>query len=206
MLSTGSRLKALSVDVALLALCAFFFVEPAYAAVTSLSAADMLLNIKEQVPNLMRMVTAIGYVMGFYFIFYGILKLKQYGEMRTMMASQHSLKGPLVYMVMGALLIYLPSTVQMGTSTFWGGQAPLEYVAADSDQWGELLQACIMVVQLFGVIAFIRGIVMLTQLAGHGGQPGMFGKALTHMIGGIFCINIYGFAQVILATLGLNLN
>ena len=204
MLSVDVRHKYLAGAAAFL--FAALLAHPVYAEVTSApTAADMIQNIADQIPSLMRFVAALAYVMGMYFIFFAILKLKQYGEMRTMMASQHSLKGPIIYLIVGALLIYLPSSIQMGTSTFWAHSSPYEYVGAESDQWASLLKACILVVQLFGTIAFIRGLVLLSHMGGHGGQPGMFGKAMTHVIGGIFCINIYAFVQMVLATLGLNI-
>jgi hypothetical protein len=56
-------------------------------------------------------------------------------------------------------------------------------------------------VQLVGVIAFIRGLVKLSHMGG--GHQGGIGSALTHIIGGIFCINMYDFVQLIMSTLGI---
>jgi len=170
--------------------------------VSTYSAADMLKHISEQVPSLTRLVTALAYVMGMYFIFLGVLRLKHAGEMRTMMSHEHSMKAPLIYLGIGAMLLYLPSSVQMGLSTFWAEPNPYGYID-ESDQWMEFFNACFMIVQLVGIIAFIRGLVMLSQLAGHGGGQGGFAKGMMHIIGGIFCINIYQFVQVVMVTLGL---
>lgn len=177
---------------------------PVYAASginTSVSAESMLVNFAQSVPNLMRMITAIAYVLGMYFIIAGILKLKQFGESRTMMSQEHSIKGPLILIVVGALLLYIPTSVQMGLSTFWTNPNPYGYLQ-QQDQWTDFLNTVFLVVQLVGVIAFIRGLVILSHLSGHG-QPGTFGKGLTHIIGGLFCINIYTFVQTILITLGI---
>lgn len=185
----------------------FLLVSPVFAADTTVnvvSAADMLQKIADQLPFLMRMVTAIAYVMGMYFIFWGILKLKQYGEMRTQMAAEHSLKGPMMYIIVGALLLYLPSSVQMGLSTFWSTPSPYGYLN-EPDQWADVIKDGFLVLQLFGTIAFIRGLVILSHLGGHA-QPGTFGKGVTHVIGGLFCINMYQFVQVILTTLGIAFN
>lgn len=189
----------------LLAIILMLSVWPVYAAipdVTTLSAADMLKNIAKQVPALMRMITAFAYVMGFYFIFYGILKLKQYGEARSMMSQEHHLKGPIIFLVVGTLLIYLPTSVQVGMSTFWTNPNPYSYLE-NTDQWSQFMNVCFLIVQLVGTIAFIRGLVIISQLAGHGGAPGTFMRGMTHIIGGIFCINIYEFVKVIMITLGI---
>ena len=69
--------------------------------------------------------------------------------------------------------------------------------------WSELLNACIMIIQLIGTIAFIRGLVILTHLGERGGQQGAFGKAMSHIVGGILAIDINDFMQAIWNTLAL---
>lgn len=171
-------------------------------AVQGLSAQDMINRIAGQIPQLMRMVTAIGYVIGLYFIFFSLMKFKQFGEQRTMMSAQHHLKEPLTYLIIGALLLYLPTSVQVGMSTFWAEPNPYGYLE-ETDQWAQFINNCFLVVQLFGTIAFVRGLVILSHTGGQGGGQGQFGKGVTHVIGGILCINIYQFVKVILFTLGI---
>jgi intracellular multiplication protein IcmC len=172
--------------------------------VSSLSAADMLVNFAKNVPNLLRFVTAVAYVMGMYFTFIGIMKLKHLGESRTMMSQDHSFSEPAMYLLAGALLLYLPTSIQVGMSTFWTDPNPYGYLQ-EAGQWEQFYNVCFTVVQLFGVIAFIRGVVILAHTgSGRGGHQGGIGKALTHIIGGIFCINIYQFVMVVLATLGIS--
>lgn len=191
-----------------------FYVWPAYSATTPaippldtlagqnlLSAQSMLVQFAKTVPNLMRLVTAIAYVLGMVFVIRGILKLKHLGESRTMMSQEHHLATPISYIVIGTMLLYLPSAVNTGLNTFWTEPNPYGYTQL-TDQWGEFLRICFLVVQLIGTIAFIRGLVILSNISGHG-QQGGFSRGLTHIIGGILCINIYQFVQVILATFGL---
>lgn len=178
---------------------------PAYAQqtvnITSISAENVLLNIAKQIPNLMQMVTAIAYVMGMYFIFAGIVKMRQLGEARTMMSHEHSVIGPLIMLAVGSLLLYLPTSVQVGLSSFWVNPNPYGYQLAQ-DQWGQFLNVCYLIIQFVGTVAFIRGLVTLSHLSERGGGAS-FGKGLTYIIGGILCINIYQFVQVILTTLGI---
>lgn len=169
--------------------------------VTSLSAETMLANIATQIPQLMRLATAIGYVLGMLFIVIGIMKLKQYGESRTMMSQGHSLLGPIMYLVSGTLLMYLPTSVEIGMSTFWSTPNPYGYIE-QTDQWSTFLNDCLLIIQLIGTIAFIRGLTMLSHV-GQQGQPGQTNKAITFIISGILCINMYQFLQIIFATLGI---
>lgn len=180
---------------------------PAYAvdvldATANLSATDMIANFAKQLPNLMRLVTAIAYVIGMVFIISGVIKLKHAGEMRMQMSPEHSIKGPIILIVIGAMLLYLPSSVQIGMSSFWTEPNPYGYTQ-DKDQWAQFFNNIFMVVQLFGVIAFIRGLVLLASL-NHHGQPGTFGRGMTHIIGGILCINIYQFVHVVMITFGID--
>ncbi|MHB1220808.1 MAG: hypothetical protein ACYC0J_02310 [Gammaproteobacteria bacterium] len=172
--------------------------------VASLNAQSIINNIITQIPILMRLITAVAYVMGMYFIFTGVMKLKQYGEQRTMMSGEHHLKGPLIYLTIGAMLLYLPTSVQIGLSTFWTDPSPYSYQdIAEQSQWLQFIGNCFLIIQLFGTIAFIRGLMLLSHLGAQqgGGQPGTFAKGLTHIIAGIFCINIYQFVQVMTVTL-----
>jgi hypothetical protein len=129
------------------------------------------------------------------------MQLKHVGEMRTQMSHEHHLGKPLLMIAMGTLLIYLPSSVQVGMSTFWSTPNPYGYII-QSDQWQQAINVSFAVVQFIGIVAFIRGLIMLSH-AGGGGHQGAFGKGITHVIGGIFCININQLIQVVLATLGV---
>jgi intracellular multiplication protein IcmC len=193
----------------------FFFVVPIYAQVTpnippldtpggltTLSAQNMIIEFAKSIPNLMRLVTSFAYVFGMVLIIRGIIKFKHFGESRTMMSEEHSIIVPITYIAVGASLIYLPSAVNVGMSTFWNEPNPYGYIEY-TDQWGSFIRICFLVVQLVGTIAFIRGLILMSHAGGRHGQQGAFKQGLTHIIGGILCINIYQFVQVILATFGL---
>ena len=206
MLPNQLHRQTLSATRAFLFFGLLFSVWPAYALptiISGLSASSMLQNISNQVPQLTQMVTAIAYVMGMYFVLTGVVKLKHFGEMRTQMSHEHNLAGPLITIAVGAMLIYLPTTVNVGLSTFWTDPNPYGYTSEEG-QWEEFINACYVIVQFVGVVSFIRGLVLLSRLGKQGGgHGGELGKGLSHVIGGILCINIYQTIQVILVTLGI---
>ena len=174
---------------------ALVFSTSSYASIAnvgSLNLQTMLENLQTQVPSLMKLITAFAYVMGMYFIVMAIMKLKQFGESRSMMSQEQSMKGPIIFFLVGAALLYLPSSVNSGLSTFWATSTnPYAYRTQTGGQWASFMSACFLIVQLVGTISFIRGLVILSRLGGHGGQPETFSKGLAHIIGGILCINIY---------------
>ena len=173
--------------------------------VTGLSAQSMVDRIAEQVPSLMRLVTASAYVIGIYFCVFSLMKFKEFGEQRTMMSSQHHMREPLTYMAVGVFLIFLPSAVQSGLSTFWAEPSPYAYLN-NTNEYSAFWNNCLLVVQLFGTIAFIRGLIILSHSGQHHGGQNSVAKAMTHIVGGIMCINIYQFIQMIFATLGVDFN
>lgn len=194
----------------LMFLCGFCFVNSAFAvdffnvSQGNLNAATFIANLGKTIPNLMQLVTAIAYVMGMFFVINGIFHLKKYGEQRSQASSEAHLKGPLIYLLVGAALLYLPSTVRVGLSTFWTNPFPYGYENDQTGAWASLLKASFMIVQLIGTISFIRGLVMLTHLGGHGAsQQGTLGKAIAHIVAGILCINLYDFLKTVFNTLAL---
>ena len=92
------------------------------------------------------------------------------------MSASHELKGPLIYLGVGGALLYLPTSVQVGLSTFWSHPNPYAYQTEMQDSWVDLLQAVFMILQLIGTIAFIRGLVMLTHLGGHRANQALLEK------------------------------
>ena len=177
----------------------FFLANAAYAVP---NVADMLSNLSKAVPNLMQLVTAIAYVIGIVFCLKGVVGLKHFGESRTH-HDQSGAKGPLLLLAVGAALLYLPGSVSVGVATFWDATAPYAYKVESSSPWSGLIKDAFTIIQLVGTIAFIRGLIMLTKLGGHGGGQASLGKAMTHMIAGIFCINMYQFINTIMNTLAL---
>ena len=74
------------------------FASPVYAE-TQINIATMIENLAETLPALMQLVTAFAYVMGFYMVIHGILLLKKFGESRSMMSTENSLKGQIAFLV-----------------------------------------------------------------------------------------------------------
>lgn len=183
-------------------LASFAFTGTVYA--DSIPTLDEVLNtFSDNVPNLMRLVTSFAYVFGIYLVVKSVFALKKFAEQRTMMSGEQSLKPVMIYMFVGAVLIWLPTSIDVAMNTLWLQPAPFAYQTDDANPWAVVTNSAFLVLQLIGVIAFIRGMIIMTQLAGQGGQPGTFSKAMAHIIGGILCINMYDTVRTILISFGL---
>lgn len=174
-------------------------------AATTVDVTQLLINISNQLGPVQKMMTGAAYVMGIALFFKGLYHLKIYGELRTMMASQTSLKQPLTYMCIGAVFLYMPTALEVMLQSTFGDPAltPFEQWVGAKATGSELaMRAVFRVIQVVGLFAFLRGWMLLVKSAQQGAQS-QFGKGLVHIVGGIFAMNVIGTANVLSASLGV---
>ncbi|BCA94127.1 hypothetical protein TUM19329_04880 [Legionella antarctica] len=174
------------------------------------SQANLLTNISNSLAPVQRLITGGAYLIGCAFIFKAIYSLKVYGEARTMMSNSASVKEPIVYLMVGALLIYFPTGFAILMQTTFGYQNILQYAPVNSGNAaldtlfgsGSVVgKPLMMLIRVIGLIAFVRGWVLIARSASQGQPPGGTGKGLMHVFGGILAINIVGTLNMINNTL-----
>jgi intracellular multiplication protein IcmC len=168
---------------------------------------DSLLEIE-------KLITASAYLLGILFIFKAIYSLKTHAESRAGMGgSQSGMKEPLVYLMVGAMLLYFPTGFQVIMTTMFTYSDVLAYAPINNGspllttlfgQNSPFGYALALTIQVIGGIAFVRGWVLISRSASQGQQPGAMGQGLTHVVGGVLAMNIIGTIDVIQNTfLGL---
>lgn len=174
------------------------------------SQVDVLTNIANSLVPVQRLITGGAYLIGCAFLFKAIYALKIYGESRTMMSNSASIKEPIIYAMVGALLIYFPSTFRLLMQSSFGYQNILQYAPINSKNSafdtlfgsGSAVGAPLtMIIQVIGLVAFVRGWILIARSASQGQQPGGTGKGMIHVFGGMLAINIVGTINIINATL-----
>lgn len=174
------------------------------------SQVDILNNIANNLAPVERLITGGAYLIGCAFLFKAIYSLKIYGEARTMMSSHTSVKEPIVYLIVGALLIYFPTAISLVMTTSFGYGNVLEYAPVNGSNpaldtlfgsGSAVGRPLSMLIQVIGLIAFVRGWVLVARSASQGQPPGGTGKGLMHVFGGILAINIVGTLTMINRTL-----
>ena len=172
----------------------------------SVDAAQMLVNFSQSFPAIQRLIVGAAYLLGLSFMFRALYNMKIYGEARAMMSSQSSLKEPVAYFVTGTVFIFLPTALDIFMNTTFGTSNILSYQqmpGQDKFEYGKGFLAVLRLVQLVGLIAFVRGWILVAKASTQqGGQMG-YGKGLTHIIGGVFAINIVGTMQILSNTFGI---
>lgn len=166
-------------------------------------ALQMLTNLSSSYPSITKLVYGFSYLLGLLFMFKSIWMFKQYGESRTQMSSQTSLRGPITLMCVAAVLLWLPSALHTLIMTAFGHEYVIGYSVPATNPLGQVgMYALIYLVQLVGLIAFIRGWVYLAQGAGGGQSQHTTGKALTHIIGGLLAVNIVELTNILWNSFG----
>ena len=171
--------------------------------------ADVLLeNLSEQLPYLFKLVSGFSYLAGAFFMIGGLHKLKEYGQSQGMGGgSKGEMKTCLSYLIIGSMLIYLPSIKNVLLDSVFGSNTISPYVgyADDSGSAVNVMgQDIVNIVEFLGFIAFIRSFFLFHRVGLGQAQQGTFNKGVTHLLGGVIAMNVMGFIHIVDVTLGIS--
>lgn len=166
---------------------------------------DIFVNIASSMAPVQRLVSGAAYLIGIAFAIKALYCLKSYGESRTMMSGNSSIKEPLAYFLVAGMLIYLPTGFQiLMNSTFGPNSSILSYADSSNPTMDALFgqnslvgTSLALIIQTIGLIAFVRGWVLIARSASQGQPPGGTGKGMIHVFGGILAMNIVGTLEII---------
>ena len=166
-------------------------------------------NLVASFLSIERLVTASAYLMGISFAIKALYSLKTYGESKSQMGNA-SIKEPLIYFLVSGMLLYFPTGFETLMNSTFGYSQVLAYSPSSSNspilttlfgQNSAFGYTVSLAVQVVGVIAFVRGWILIARAAASGQPPGGTGQGLTHVFGGILAMNIVGTMQMVNETL-----
>ncbi len=168
----------------------------------------MLSTLSGQIPDLVALATAFSYIAGLFFMLRATYVLKEYGELRTMMSSQTSLVKPMTLYIIAVLFLFFPTTYHYAMETFFGqyNATPYGYSSVNYQSWHGIISVVVQIIEFLGIIAFMRGLFLMTALAGGQSPQGTIGKGLAHLVGGIMAMNIVGVSYILERTLGITVS
>ncbi len=176
---------------------------------SSFSIDTAITNLSNAFSSIEHLIVAVTYIIGLALIIRGVMMYRIFANQTFGSAQRGEIAGPMVHLVVGALLLYIPSTLTSSLTTIFGtsevGQAGalIGYeTLSSSEQWQKLTNVVIQYMSLIGLIAFVRGWVILSKMGHSGSQPGSIGKGLVHVIGGILLINIVDTVNILGCTFG----
>ncbi|MAZ78041.1 MAG: hypothetical protein CMF39_05130 [Legionellaceae bacterium] len=164
----------------------------------------ILQHLNDNLPGLWSLATAASYLCGFWFLLRSIYQFKMYGELRTMMATQTDLKGPLLFMFVGFMLLYWPSLLHYSMMTVFNHPNPLPYQdGGTGETFNTTMHLAGNVIQLVGFVSFVRGWILLTNYTGQPGAQPVMSKAIAHIVAGLFAVNIFETWHILKNTFGI---
>lgn len=168
------------------------------------SALQMLQNLAASIPALQDLVASLAYLIGLSFVGNALYKLRMIGDYRHMMSQPTDLKGPMGSLLIGVILLYLPSALDSVTYTLWNKAEGLMAYSptTGTPEFEEIVNVMFQIIRFVGLVAFIRGWMILAKLGDHSNQGGI-GKAVAHIFGGVMAYHIDATVYVVMATFGL---
>lgn len=157
---------------------------------------------------MMFLISGFGYIAG--------IILTMIGVSRLLKSAQEGPKGPgglgtIFTFIVAGILFSIDSIMRAATGTLFGGTAVQTYgllststgdVAIDGHIVG-VISSVIGFMIIIGLIAFVRGIFILREVAEGNGQASIM-AAMSHIIGGALAVNIGSVVNAVQNTFGLN--
>lgn len=175
----------------------------------SFSLDTAITNLGAAFGDLKQLIVAISYITGAFLVVRGLMMYKIFATQTMASANKGEFAGPLVFIIVGAILIYFPSTLDTSLTTVFGSkalQSPADFIGYKSltkvQQFKTLGDVIVKYIYLIGLIAFLRGWIILAKMGHSGAQPGSVGKGIMHIIGGIMLINIVATMNILAQTFG----
>lgn len=169
--------------------------------------SNMLWNLYDSLDQVYVGLIATCYLTGIMVCFIAFLKIKKFGHVTAFMHNTSGMLKPLAQFLIGVLLIYVPSIIDVFIYTLWG-YSDVQNTNSWAQQyagtsWEDYIIPLVGLIQVIGLVSFMRGWFLLNKLTSDQPPPGSLSRGVMHIITGILGINITGTIDVINYTLGL---
>jgi intracellular multiplication protein IcmC len=183
---------------------------PSYGASSAVEGKDlatMAQSLAGSAPGIKLLVSAFGMVAGLWLLVRAVSLLPQVSEGRVLPSK------PIWYLISGTALWSLLPFLDVITGTMGAGASGSNILASGfaatqglatpggGEQFDATIKACLTIIQLVGLVAFVRGGLLLKSIGD--GKSDEMGRALTHLLGGAACINITWAVSTLATTLGM---
>jgi len=155
-------------------------------------------NLHDVLPSIYKLATGFTFFAGIGFAFRSVMLFAEYGKARTLMAHNADIKRPLICMMLAIVLLYWQGVLHdIMMTVLSSDQWVTSYNFGISDNYQKLINYAGNIFQLIGYIGFVRGWILLARIGQQGAQPGAFAKAISHIVGGLFAVNIFTMFKVL---------
>lgn len=142
----------------------------------------MIGNFSRSIQSIETLILTLSYFAGFSMIFVGLLKLKN--KAASMSHSQEPNHVAFAFIAGGALVFFLPASIQVASNTAFGTNNVLQY--ATYNPWN-IYESLGVIIQASGLYWFLRGCILVV----HGSMPGKHEgrKGFFYLCAGVLALN-----------------
>lgn len=146
----------------------------------------MLGNISHSFYEMQYLLGGLSYVLGIAFFYRSVMEFKKIIMARR--SARQTMISPLVFLLVGVLLLYLPTSIRYFSNTAFGPVNILSFAHYDKF---DIFASMRVLLQCIGIIWFVRGSVLLTRVSepSRKGEKPLGHKGLTFIFAGILAIN-----------------
>ncbi|MCC5791856.1 MAG: type IV secretion protein IcmC [Legionellaceae bacterium] len=152
-----------------------------------MSNTDWVLMLERLAHSLLpvqALLTGFAYILGIVLVIVSLRKYYAVGNARARSGSGQGMFVPTVYLIGGAALIFIPSTLKILSHSVFGTDSILSYAPYNPFDFYTGIR---IIIQTAGILWFIRGVSLLVEASNPGVQHGF--KGLTFMTAGILSMN-----------------
>jgi hypothetical protein len=158
---------------------------------------SILGNLSQSLYPVQRLITGGAYILGILFFITAIGKLRKIGDHRAQSSSQEKMYAPMMYILFGSALLYLPTALTIMANTAFGSGNVLTYTDYNPRN---IYSAMGLIIRTAGILWFVRGCVLVAHASEPGEQHGS--KGLVFLLAGILAINFDNTVAMINTLLG----
>lgn len=142
-------------------------------------------NFSQSLYPVQRLLTAFSYLLGLMFFYIAVSKIKKIADHRAQSSSHEKMYIPMMYLLMGAFLLYSPTAIDTMANTAFGTGNVLSYIPTNRFN---IQGAMGLIIRTAGLLWFIRGCVLVTQ-SGQSNAKKIGHKGLLFIMAGILAMN-----------------
>lgn len=151
---------------------------------TTTDLVTIIGNLSRSLYPIQKFISGGAYLLGILFFMTAIAKLKKIGDKRAQSSSSEKMFTPMMYMLMGAFLLYLPTVFHVMANTTFGVGNVISYTNYNPTN---IYSSMGLLIRTAGIIWFVRGCVLVAHASEPGTQEGP--KGLVFILAGILAMN-----------------
>ena len=151
---------------------------------TTTDLVTMIGNLSRSLYPVQKFISGGAYILGILFFITALSKLKKICDKRAQSSSSEKMFTPMMFLLMGAFLLYLPSVFHVMANTAFGVGNVISYTNYNP---ANIYSSMGLLIRTAGIIWFVRGCVLVAHASEPGTQEGP--KGLVFIFAGILAMN-----------------